>query len=117
MTSERKTQIAASFPANYAEAVLNIELTESCFEKFEKGIYAGSMDEKWNIFLIDENMYWARSWTDNCIYKIAFERKAGTILLKEIKVSRNPNEYKGTDLEHDINIFKSMLEYYRNTVK
>ena len=114
MTDERKIEIAESFSDKYAEAELNLKLTESEFGKFENGIYAGSMDEKWNIFLIENDMFWARSWTDNCIFKIGFERRNGEVDLKNIKVTRNPNEYNSNDLEYDIGIFKRMLDFYLN---
>lgn len=112
MTDEKKILIAESFSDNYAEGVLNIKLTKSEFGKLENGIYAGSMDDKWNIFLVDNNMYWARSWTDNCIFKISFEKLKGEVLLKDIKVSRNPNEYNSKDLAYDISIFNKMLQFY-----
>ena len=112
MTNERKIRIAKSFSDKYAESELNLKLSVLEFEKFENGIYAGSMDEKWNIFLIQNDMYWARSWTDNCIFKIQFEKQNGGVVLKNIKVTRNPNEYKSSDLEYDIGIFNRMLDFY-----
>ena len=112
MNNVKKKQIAKSFSTQYAKTDLNIKLNEFEFSKFENGIFAGSMDEKWNIFLVENYMYWARSWTDNCIYKILFERKNKEIELKQLQVSRNPNDYKGDDLEFDLNMFKRMLDYY-----
>ena len=112
MTVERKTQIANSFSGKYAEAILNLKLTPLEFSKFELGIYAASMEEKWNIFLIGNDMYWARSWTDNCIFKIAFERQGEVVELKNIKVTRDPFIYKSTNLESDLETFKHMLNFY-----
>lgn len=114
MTNERKLSIAASFSDKYVEATLDLILSESEFEKFEHGIYSGSMEEKWNIFLIENNMYWARSWTDHCVFKVGFSKEDGKVNLENIKVTRNPDEYTSNDLEHDIKIFKTMLNFYIN---
>jgi len=62
-------------------------------------------------------MYWARSWTDCCIFKIAFERLNGEVNLKNIQVTRNSNEYNSNDLEYDIGFFKQMLDFYLNRNK
>lgn len=117
MRIEKNREIAASFANQYEEIDLNIKLTKSEFSRFENGIYAGSMDEKWNIFVIDNNMYWARSWTNNCIYRIGFERIDETIELKKLQVTRNTEAYKGTDIEFDLKMFKKMLDYYLNKYK
>ncbi len=114
MTNERKQTIAESFSDKHIEEELDITLTASEFEKFERGIYAGSMEEKWNIFLIENNMYWARSWTDHCIFKVRFRKENGNVNLENIKVTRNSNEYNSNNLEHDIKIFKMMLNFHIN---
>lgn len=105
-------EIAASFSDKYAEADLGLRLTESEFGMFMDGIYASSMDERWNIFLIENHMYWARSWTDICIFKITLERQNEEVVLQNIKVTRNPDEYQSYDLDNDIGMFKKLLDFY-----
>lgn len=112
MTNIEKIEIAKSFPSKFAEAELNLQLTESEFGIFESGIYSRSMDEKWNIFLIEDHMYWARAWTNHCIYKVQLQRQNNGVELKNIEVSREPSEYESQDLEYDIGVFKRMLEFY-----
>jgi len=112
MNEERKKHIAASFPENYAETNLNIVLTETEFASFLVGIYAKSTNEKWNIFAIKEYMYWSRSWTNHCIYKIRYENKSSNFHLNTLQVSRKSSEYNSQDLDHDVRIFKRMLSFY-----
>ncbi len=114
MDNKRKIKIANSFSDKYSETELNLNLTKSEFGKFENGIYAESMDEKWNIFLVDNNMYWTRSWTNICIYKVEFEKLNGDVKLINMKVNRNPNEYNNNDLKYDVKIFKQLLDFYLN---
>jgi hypothetical protein len=114
MTTERKIQIAESFSNKYVETELDIDLSEKEFKLLKKGIFAGSMDEKWNIFVLNEFLYFARSWTNNCIYKASIKPKIGGIKINNLKITRNLTEYKGTDLKSDTNLFKKLLQMYLN---
>jgi hypothetical protein len=114
MTIEIQRKIAESFSHKYAESELNIELNENEFKLFEKGIFAGSMDEKWNIFIVDSSIFFARSWTDNCIYKIGFKKNNRKTILDNLKVSRDELLYKSADLNYDTNMLKKILEIYLN---
>lgn len=114
MKIEVQRKIAESFPQTYAETELNIELNEKEFELFKNGIFASSMDEKWNIFIVDKSIYFARSWTDNCIFKVEFKKNDRKTVINNLKVSRDELQYKSTDLNYDSNLFKKVLEIYLN---
>ncbi|SHH79404.1 hypothetical protein [Winogradskyella jejuensis] len=112
MKPERKIKIAESFSNKYAETELDIDLSQKEFEFLDRGIFAGNMDEKWNIFIHNDSLFFARSWTDNCIYKADLETKRRGIKLNKLKVTRNTDEYKGTDLKSDTDLFKKLLQMY-----
>ena len=112
MTDKRKLKIAQSFSDKFAQTNVNIELSATDFEKLKHGIYARSTEEKWNAFLLDNYMYWSRSWTDICIYKVRIERNLDGIALTKLKVTRNPDEYGSTNLEHDVRLFKKFLGFF-----
>ena len=57
MTTERKIQISESFSNEYVETELEIDLSEKEFELLKTGIFSGSMEEKWNIFVLNEFIY------------------------------------------------------------
>ena len=111
MDEEKKKEIANSFSDEFEEQDLGIKLTKEEFKILEEGIYARDMDEKWNVFTIDSNIYFARSWTGNCIFKVSFE-KGDEIHLKKIKVTRDSKKYKGDNLGDDMILFKRLLQMY-----
>jgi hypothetical protein len=115
MEKEKQEKIANSFSENYAEKDLNLILSISDFRKIEKGIYACNMEDKWNIFTLNNHIYWSRSWTDFCIFKIDFLVNGNNVDLKKFKVTRNQDEYKGTNIDEDITLFQKMLIYYLKT--
>ena len=112
MQTERKIKIAESFSNEYVETDMDIDLSQKEFELLDRGIFAGSMDEKWNIFIHKGSLFFARSWTDNCIYKANLETKRRGVKLNNIKVTRNTKEYKGVNLKSDTELFKKLLQMY-----
>lgn len=112
MTDSDKQKIAASFPGEYVTGQLDLEVSDAEFKIFEEGIYAGSMDEKWHVFVLSDIIYFARSWTNFCIYKVFIKRHDHTIALCDFQVSRNDNQYKNKDLAFDTILLKKLLQTY-----
>jgi len=112
MDEIRKHKIAESFPTSFAQAELGITISKTEFNVFEVGIYSYSMDDKWNVFVIDKILFLARSWTDHCIYKVFTEPANDEIVLKNFQVSRDPSQYKATTIEDDVIILKQLLQMY-----
>jgi hypothetical protein len=114
MNDTRKHEIATSFPDQFETNQLNLEISTSEFGTFEKGIFADSMDEKWNVFVLGDIIYFARSWTHNCIYKVFTSRKSELVTLSEFQVNRNESEYKSKDLDYDTVLLKKLLQMFLN---
>lgn len=79
---------------------------------FEKGIFANSMDEKWDVFVLDNFIYLARSWTNHCIYKIRFIKQAENVILEKGFVTRNKKHYNSNNIEQDKVFFLKILQFY-----
>jgi hypothetical protein len=114
MTRPANQTIADSFPANFEQARLDIEISLPEFKVFENGIRALSMDEKWNIFVINNILYLARSWTNFCIYKIYTKQQDKKVILTNFQVNRNDDQYKSKDIEFDTILLKEVLQVYLN---
>lgn len=112
MTDIEKHKIATSFPDKYETNRLDLEISTAEFKTFEDGIFGGSMDEKWNVFVFDDTIYFARSWTNFCIYKVFVKRQAQTVILSYFQVSRDDNHYKSKDLEYDTLLLKKLLQMF-----
>lgn len=112
MTDNEKNKIATSFPDKYETNRLDLEISITEFKTFEDGIFAGSMDEKWNVFVLKDTVYFARSWTNFCIYKVFIERHAEKVILSNFQVSRDDNQYKSKDIEYDTVLLKKLLQMF-----
>ena len=58
-----------------------------------------SMEKKWNIFVIDDHIYFARSWTGHCFFKAHFSREETLITLRKALVAADKNQYNYADIE------------------
>ena len=112
MTLQDKTKIAKSFSDKFDTFQPDIKLTVDEFQIFEEGVYAKDMDEKWNIFVLDNFMYWARSWTDTCIYKVQLNKRADFVLLEKVFVTRDKTQYRVDDIDKDKTLFLKLLQVY-----
>ncbi|OOQ61406.1 hypothetical protein [Mucilaginibacter pedocola] len=112
MDLNRKESIAASFPSQHTTAELGMMLSAEQFEPFREGIYAGSMDEKWNIFMLNDILYFSRSWTDNCIFKVYTESKADSVLLKSVDFSNDASQYRFKEIQEAVDLVKWVIQLY-----
>lgn len=74
--------------------------------------FAECMEDKWNVFAIDDNIYFARSWTNFCIYKVIVKKLNSTVILSHVNVNRDDEQYKSKDLEYDTILLKRLLQMY-----
>lgn len=112
MTLYEKNKIASSFDDKFEEFRLNIELSKEEFALFDNGIFSNSMDEKWNIFVLDNYMYCARSWTNHCIYKVRFSKQAGFVILVKAFVTKNKYQYNSSNIQQDKILFLRLIQMY-----
>ena len=110
MTSEEQKHIAKSFSDKFQEFNLDLSFTSDEFRFFDKGIFADSMEEKWNVFVLDNFMYWVRSWTDNCIYKIQLTRQTENVTLEKGFVTRDRTQYNSDNIEKDKILFLQLIQ-------
>ena len=110
MTSEDQKHIAKSFSDKFQEFNVDLSLTSDEFRIFDKGIFADSMEEKWNVFVLDNFIYWVRSWTDHCIYKIQLTRQTENVILENGFVTRDRTQYNSDSIEEDKILFLQLIQ-------
>jgi len=73
------------------------------------GFLPRQMEDKWFIFFEDKTLYCHRSWTGFCIYTAEFDFDGKRYYIKRLTVNRNPDEYKSTSDEYDVQVFNSLI--------
>ncbi|MGQ0762691.1 MAG: hypothetical protein ACT4OT_11865 [Acidobacteriota bacterium] len=76
-----------------------------------RGLVPAGMDDRWFIFLENDQLYFHRSWTGTCIYQITLDRTDGdSIVVTEALVNRDPDEYKIADDEFDVALLSFLID-------
>jgi hypothetical protein len=112
VTDIEKHRIASSFPDKYETSRLDLEISTAEFKTLEEGIFAADMDEKWNVFVVDDTICFARSWTNHCIYKVFVKRQDQVVILSHFQVNRDDTQYRSKDLDYDTVLLKKLLQMF-----
>lgn len=79
--------------------------------KIQAGHLPESMEDKWFIFYQDNWLYFHRSWTGHCIYKVKLKITDEGADIDEAWVTRDSEQYRNNVIAEDINILLSLIKY------
>jgi len=85
--------------------------TREEYDVIARGLIPAGMDDRWFIFLENDQLYFHRSWTGTCVYQITLDRTAGdSIVVTDALVNRNPDEYKIADDQFDVALLTFIID-------
>ena len=85
--------------------------TREEFNAIARGLVPAGMDDRWFIFLENNQLYFHRSWTGACIYQITLDRTdSDAIVVTDALVNRDPDEYKIADDEFDVALLSFLID-------
>jgi 8-oxo-dGTP diphosphatase len=99
-------------PARREAITLDRTYSANEFERLRAGHIPGRMEDKWFAFFEEPWLYLHRSWTGYCVYQVRFEPAAGGSRVAEALVSRDPEQYRGTDATRDALLLAVLLDRY-----
>jgi hypothetical protein len=79
------------------------------WERIQRGYLAGSMDEKWNVYVEGEVAYLHRSWTGHGICEARFARVEGGWQIASAVVEGDVDRYRHTGDEFDRVVLELVL--------
>ena len=86
----RKTHTIHPFPRRRAFIPFDRSFAAEEFERMKLGVVPCVMEDHWSIFLEQSWLYFVRSWTGYCVFKVRVEQKNDTARITEVWVSRDP---------------------------
>ncbi|RZK74216.1 MAG: hypothetical protein EOO85_15700 [Pedobacter sp.] len=96
-------------PNLYEVTTLNRALTEEEYQALISGFKPGGTDDRWFLYVKDDWVYLHRSWTGHCIFKLKLEAISGTMMLTEMHINRDPDQYRSVNTEADKDEANSIL--------
>jgi hypothetical protein len=79
-----------TMPRKKAHVPLQRTFTKTEFAKLKKGFVPQSMDDRWFIFFEKDWLYFHRSWTGRCIFKVRLRNHKAGYQVAEAWVNQNP---------------------------
>ncbi len=110
IAATRQTHSVHPFPRRSALIPIDRRFTPEEFERVKLGVVPREMEDHWSIFLEQGWLYFVRSWTGYCIFKVRveYDNDAGRIM--EAWASRDPRQYGSTDAKYDSGILAMVIE-------
>lgn len=98
-------------PERHETFVLNRSFSDKEMDVLRCGNFPKVMEDKW-FWYMEKSTLWAhRSWTGNCIYQIDFKEDNNHV----VTVNRDPEQYKCTSIEEDIESLNKLLDWWTHT--
>jgi hypothetical protein len=110
-TTTRDDWSIFDMPVTYETTFLNKELAAGEYQALLSGFLPRDMDDRWFMYANEGYVYLHRSWTGHCIFRLKIEVKKEGCLLTELRINRDTNQYKSTNVEADKNEVDSILSY------
>jgi hypothetical protein len=100
------------FPEQFVKLPIEKQLSDDQMSKVLLGKKPLDMDHRWIIYYNDGFLYFHRSWTGNCIYKIKIDKSNYAAKIVEVLVNTNPKEYKYSNIPEEINHFNQLFDSF-----
>lgn len=97
-------------PAAVASLPLNRTYTVEEFNVLARGFVPEVIEHKWFIFMQDNVLFFHRSWTGLCIYKVAFEQNNAEYVVQEALVNRDLEQYNSTDNSYETALLSWLID-------
>ncbi len=111
ITATRQTHRVRPFPRRRALIPFDRNFTSEEFDRVKLGVIPREMEDHWCIFLEQGWLYFVRSWTGYCIFKVRVEQENNTTRIAEVWASRDPRQYESTDARYDATTLGEVIDY------
>lgn len=79
------------------------------FDQLKLGFEPQAMEDRWFVYFESPWLYFHRSWTGHCIYRVRFELDQGKATAVEAWVSRDSEQYRGTNSSYDGELLQFLI--------
>ena len=97
-------------PARRADLGFTATFTDTEAEALKRGLVPHEMDDWWFIYYHADWLLFHRSWTGFCIYGLRLDATPDGIQVVESWVSRDPEQYGGTEIEDDRKFVRHLID-------
>jgi hypothetical protein len=114
MTDIRATRNSHQFhpmPKSRVKIPFERSFTDDEFQRLALGFAPESMDDRWFIFLEGRWLYFARSWTGFCVYKVRIEKRGEVYRIAGAWANRDKRQYGGDETREEAAILSFLIDH------
>jgi 8-oxo-dGTP diphosphatase len=78
--------------------------------KLREGFTPAETEDKWFVVFSDDALWFHRSWTGFCIYRVRFEERLQRHFVTDVIVNRQPEQYRNSDDAVDVRTLNALLD-------
>lgn len=97
-------------PARREDLGFSGTFTDTEAETLKRGFIPREMEDRWFICFHHPWLFFYRSWTGYCIYGLRLDATPEGMKVIESWVSRDPEQYRGTDVEDDRRLVRHLID-------
>jgi hypothetical protein len=97
-------------PERHAQLAYQRSFSAAEMAKLREGFTPADNEDKWFVVFSDEALWFHRSWTGSCIYRVRFEERLERHLVSEVLVNRDPAQYRNADDAADVRTLDALLD-------
>lgn len=90
-------------------ATMNRALSKEEYQLLVCGFKPRDMDDRWFLYVQNDWVFLHRSWTGHCIFKLKLEVLSENVILTDIHINRDSDQYRSVNLEADKDEVNSVL--------
>lgn len=90
---------AAPMPAATATLAYTREFTADQLARLRRGLVPESMEDRWFIVWHSDALWFHRSWTGQCVYRLRFAARGDRFAVVEARVQRDTSQTEGRDAD------------------
>lgn len=96
-------------PDKHITISMNETIPSAAMRVVKYGHIPDAMEDHWFMYCDETAIRYFRSWSGFCIYEAKYVEDGDTCKITELTVNRDPEQYGGTDIEHDVALFMALL--------
>lgn len=101
-----------TLPMPERHATLAFERTFDAREmaRLREGFTPAENEDKWFVVFSDDALWFHRSWTGYCMYRVRFVEYAERYRVVEVLVNREPTQYRNVDDAADVRTLHALID-------
>jgi 8-oxo-dGTP diphosphatase len=98
------------FPEKSVSIVLDRKFDESEMKSIRNGLKPQEMEDKWFIYCENDILYFHRSWTGFCLYRVYFEKADDHYKMFKADLNRDKVQYTEESNEYDALLISFLID-------